>query len=825
MIRMLGYTHMNYRTLLACFSMLNLMAISVSYAQVPPPPPPLPLPLPFDEPEAATAPEISPNTPEIDSVPFDADAFDGNAPISATKGVGENENIVPSEEFAPDEMPEIIVDNITESTAEPEPEQAPSESETIQNNVTTSALEKEAEAVRAANNAEIEALLSGLEDATQNLEAPKAPEISDKLPKERQKEPFKDQILPGFLYEKSFNKENKHLPIVLSHEELDKLLFNAAKHGNYDAVQALLNAGRDINIQNTSGNTPLILATKNHHPSIVAYLLLRQANPNIQNNAGQAALHLAAHFGIGDSIKRLVHTNADIDIQDRQGNTPLIVAALAGRVNAVKLLLELGANPNIQNNLGHSALHVAVYQGLADTARALLEEEANPLLRSIGAITPLTLARERSFPKIAALLQDAVLKGGYQLSSMPNIDYASLSHSEQKKWDRILAKWVEADRNFDQLTLEEKRSWNEKRKVLQVIYKDHFNPESAEGLSAIAAIMKKWDVLDSPPRETGDDSADAATNERPISASDFMSEQTGLPPLNTRGFDDMDTDSAFDLPDIDDTQIDKRFVRERINSDLTRSARSTVTYSRTDKDGTPPKNEDNTSFDNIKMDNTSFNDSTYMEDVKQALRDSLKESGHNIPDLPDDEYVVQIPPRPGTTMNTNKPIGMEPQPDRTVEIIAPSENSDMKQESEKIQPSDEFEVLEVIGNWEITTQLLSSMSPEEKRLANQQRLSALRKIKNTPTLSKAFNNLPNKVTAPFNNMMHQWDAAIAELDISQAPPGIIPPTVSSIPVLDKLEKDANLQATEEMKKATDELHRIIEALEALEALFEQEKTE
>ncbi|MDX2269158.1 MAG: protein kinase [Bryobacter sp.] len=62
-------------------------------------------------------------------------------------------------------------------------------------------------------------------------------------------------------------------------------------------VPKLLDRGADINAQDSTGDTPLMLAAKRGDPSLVAYLLSRGADPNLRDMEGRSCLDHATRLG------------------------------------------------------------------------------------------------------------------------------------------------------------------------------------------------------------------------------------------------------------------------------------------------------------------------------------------------------------------------------------------------------------------------------------------------------------------------------------------------------------------------------------------------
>ncbi|WP_254229773.1 ankyrin repeat domain-containing protein [Wolbachia pipientis] len=90
-----------------------------------------------------------------------------------------------------------------------------------------------------------------------------------------------------------------------------------------EAVDLLLEAGANPNIQNDKGRTPL------HYTDVLASaasLLKGKANPNIQDNRGETPLHYAASIGHANYVNLLIEKKANSNIQDTKGATPLQIA-------------------------------------------------------------------------------------------------------------------------------------------------------------------------------------------------------------------------------------------------------------------------------------------------------------------------------------------------------------------------------------------------------------------------------------------------------------------------------------------------------------------
>src|SRR5690606_2102738 len=87
------------------------------------------------------------------------------------------------------------------------------------------------------------------------------------------------------------------------------------------------------------------------------------ANIDIQNSDGDTALMMASQYGNTEIVKLLIENNANIHIKDNNGETALIWALRCGYIKTVKLLIENNANINIHNSDGDTDLMGVLYHG------------------------------------------------------------------------------------------------------------------------------------------------------------------------------------------------------------------------------------------------------------------------------------------------------------------------------------------------------------------------------------------------------------------------------------------------------------------------------
>lgn len=154
----------------------------------------------------------------------------------------------------------------------------------------------------------------------------------------------------------------------------------AARDGHIESVQALLDAGAEVDFTDPDGSTPLMLALMNGHWDTAKLLIDAGANIHLWDWWGQTPLYLAVDMNT-------LPTGARVEL-------PTMDAASG--LDLIALLLAKGANPNVQLKL-RPPYRMVSQDRLADPA---IDYGATPLLRA---------AKAADIPAMQALLEAGAL--------------------------------------------------------------------------------------------------------------------------------------------------------------------------------------------------------------------------------------------------------------------------------------------------------------------------------------------------------------------------------------------------------------------------------
>ena len=188
----------------------------------------------------------------------------------------------------------------------------------------------------------------------------------------------------------------------------------ATIHGHQDIVRALVEAGSDVDAKASNGQTALHLTTIYGHYDTVRALINAGSDVDAQSSEGQTALHVAIAKGFLDMVRVLVEAGSDVKTCDNMGNTPLLYAMSDENFRRDDIARIVVSSPTFNENADvHGAvgpitvLHQASHIGFTSTMSRLIERGCDVDARDYYNQTPLHYAAEHGMLAAVELLVDA----------------------------------------------------------------------------------------------------------------------------------------------------------------------------------------------------------------------------------------------------------------------------------------------------------------------------------------------------------------------------------------------------------------------------------
>lgn len=188
-------------------------------------------------------------------------------------------------------------------------------------------------------------------------------------------------------------------------------LLKAAANGDTARIENLAAGGADLDQRDSHGRTPLMVAAHLRHYDAVRALLAAGADINLLDKNRYDVITIAAVADDPRMVAIAIEGGGDPKmVTSRYDGTALIAAAHLGHDEVVKTLIKAGAPLDHVNNLNWTALIEAIVLGdggarHTETVRALVTAGADVNLPDGSGIRPLTLAQQRGYKEIAAVLE------------------------------------------------------------------------------------------------------------------------------------------------------------------------------------------------------------------------------------------------------------------------------------------------------------------------------------------------------------------------------------------------------------------------------------
>ncbi|MGO3573607.1 MAG: ankyrin repeat domain-containing protein [Pseudolactococcus laudensis] len=192
-------------------------------------------------------------------------------------------------------------------------------------------------------------------------------------------------------------------------------LIQAVSEGDIEKTKEILNSSDyQIDEINEKSETPLLIAVHNNQVAIAKLLIDAGANVNQQDTIQDSPYLYAGAEGRTEILSYiLTHATPDQTVNNRYGGNALIPAAEKGHLENVKrLLADKRVAINYQNKFGYTALIEAVglrdgSQVYQDIVAELLRNGANPNIRDNSGRTALDYANQLGYSNIANMIKAA----------------------------------------------------------------------------------------------------------------------------------------------------------------------------------------------------------------------------------------------------------------------------------------------------------------------------------------------------------------------------------------------------------------------------------
>ena len=133
------------------------------------------------------------------------------------------------------------------------------------------------------------------------------------------------------------------IPLTACTQVVNSQLMEAARGGQTERVQELLEAGADVNAKIEGNVTALMFAASEGHADTVRTLLEAGAEVDEKHSfTGASALDYAALAGHTEAVVALLEAGVDVDAKDRGGRTALMWAKRNGHTEIIELLKKAG---------------------------------------------------------------------------------------------------------------------------------------------------------------------------------------------------------------------------------------------------------------------------------------------------------------------------------------------------------------------------------------------------------------------------------------------------------------------------------------------------
>ncbi len=132
------------------------------------------------------------------------------------------------------------------------------------------------------------------------------------------------------------------------YNELCIMALDFARHGQTEQLKAMLDAKLPVNLQDSKGNSLLMLASYNGNEETTQLLIDYHAKVDMKNDKGQTPLAGVCFKGNLQIVKMLVDAGANINENNGIGTTPLMFTSMFGHIEIVEFLSTYSSGSKIK---------------------------------------------------------------------------------------------------------------------------------------------------------------------------------------------------------------------------------------------------------------------------------------------------------------------------------------------------------------------------------------------------------------------------------------------------------------------------------------------
>ncbi|XP_063924377.1 uncharacterized protein LOC135138350 [Zophobas morio] len=222
-------------------------------------------------------------------------------------------------------------------------------------------------------------------------------------------------------------------------------LIIASRKGHLTIVEYLVTCKAEINRANEDGETPLYAASSKGDEKIVECLMKGGAKIKPANHYDNTLLYAASFQGHKKIVECLVKCGAKVNCADEYGRTPLYAASWKGHENLIEYLVKCGAQINGPDKYGETPLYAAYCQGHEKIVECLVKCGAKINRILVGGKTPLYAASSQGPEKSV----ECLMKCGAEINRADEYGRTPLYTASWKGHEKIVEYLVKCGAEID----------------------------------------------------------------------------------------------------------------------------------------------------------------------------------------------------------------------------------------------------------------------------------------------------------------------------------------------------------------------------------------